>query len=53
MRLLPIDYKTLFTKIEDEEALKVVKVMPHLSPAIKNGKAVRSNIVVPIRMIGT
>lgn len=33
----------------NEEALRVVGLMPKWSPAVKDGKAVRSTVVIPIR----
>ena len=33
----------------NEEALRVVRLMPKWSPAVKDGKAVRSTVVIPIR----
>jgi TonB family protein len=33
----------------DKEALRVVRLMPNWTPAIKNGKSVRSLIVIPVR----
>lgn len=35
----------------DNEALRVIKLMPNWTPAIKNGRPVRSMVVIPIKFV--